>query len=464
MTTKTLSRSKKLRSKDEIVQEIVPQVHKPTRRDTSSDRDTQRTDYSEESLESNKNYLTEDKNENYTSSKELTDSETHKNSNKTDSDSKKDSNKHSHFTDSRPQSLSFYEDEKIPEELSGNLELLSPEEKKHYKRRNDERNIYNSIQDIYGRDGDEIIPGQFKKSKSRKKKHECEQGMGDSRELMIPKEKKKSKKKKRENSPINSSKKKHRKRDEEYEPKTEITLALEELQDDVFENNIEDFIRHEKVRKSPRKSDKMYIQKKNRFEPANKTSLLRPNIEQNDSNQRHEDRPIEIAQNIQKRWMPFTTFCHGLLGGLAFAHFAYIHSNRNSNDSKYIIHYSNYSDIYTCTFYLLCTICLISVFDRYDIANISKVNFKELIKHRKSCAVVILYVTTMLVHLFAAKVDDKMSLIKYANITELNMTPGEISEWYNLSLGRAIFAFISWIVVSMVSTEDSLSIHLKESF
>nr|CAH7751615.1 unnamed protein product [Callosobruchus chinensis] len=30
---------------------------------------------------------------------------------------KRDINKHSHFTDSRPQSLSFYEDEKIPEEL-----------------------------------------------------------------------------------------------------------------------------------------------------------------------------------------------------------------------------------------------------------------------------------------------------------------------------------------------------------
>lgn len=62
--------------------------------------------------------------------------------------------KHSHFTDSRPQSLSFYEDEKIPEELSGNLELLSPEERKHYRKRKeyaqimdtDEMNAYNVIQ------------------------------------------------------------------------------------------------------------------------------------------------------------------------------------------------------------------------------------------------------------------------------------------------------------------------------
>lgn len=65
---------------------------------------------------------------------------------------KRDNNKHTHFSDSRPQSLSFYEDEKIPEELSGNLELLSPEERKHYRRRKEyidldlERNVYNNMQ------------------------------------------------------------------------------------------------------------------------------------------------------------------------------------------------------------------------------------------------------------------------------------------------------------------------------
>lgn len=36
---------------------------------------------------------------------------------------KRDINKQSHFTESRPQSLSFYEDEKIPEELSGELDF-----------------------------------------------------------------------------------------------------------------------------------------------------------------------------------------------------------------------------------------------------------------------------------------------------------------------------------------------------
>lgn len=258
------TRPRKHKHKDDMKQETVAQVHKTVKSDTSSDERTK---------------LNEDKNENYstnTPSREISvDEESQINSkilSLIESEMKRDANKHSHFTDSRPQSLSFYEDEKVPEELSGNLELLSPEERKHYKRRRDmdmdEMNAYNVIQDLYTRDGDEII-SSTKKSKSRKKRHGDETGIGDSREMMIPKEKKKSKKKKRESSP----KRKHKKRDEDFEPRNDITVALEELQDDVFENN-EEFNKVEKIKKSPKKSDKIYVQKKNKFEAVTKPSNL----------------------------------------------------------------------------------------------------------------------------------------------------------------------------------------------
>lgn len=141
----------------------------------------------------------------------------------------------------------------------------------------EERNMYNTIQDIYNRENEDMncLP---KKSKSRKKRHQDpDVGLGDSREIILPKEKKKSKKKRRENSPASSTmnKKKHRRKEEDFEPKNDITLALEELQDDVFENGVEELCngnRHEKVRRSPRKSDRLYVQKKNRFELVNRES------------------------------------------------------------------------------------------------------------------------------------------------------------------------------------------------
>lgn len=65
---------------------------------------------------------------------------------------------------------------------------------------------------------------------------------------------------------------KHKKRDDDYELRNDINVALEELQDDVFENSIEDYMKSERVKKSPRKSDKLYVQKKTKFEVTTRPS------------------------------------------------------------------------------------------------------------------------------------------------------------------------------------------------
>lgn len=138
----------------------------------------------------------------------------------------------------------------------------------------DDRNAYNSIQDLYAHDDEIMNSSTSKRSKSRKKRHtvDNEHGLGDSREMMIPKEKRKSKKKKRESSPGNG-KRKHRRREEEQEAKGEIALALDELQDDVFEATCEEYSRQERVKRSPRRSDKVYVQRKNRFEATPRASM-----------------------------------------------------------------------------------------------------------------------------------------------------------------------------------------------
>lgn len=84
---------------------------------------------------------------------------------------------------------------------------------------------------------------------------------------------------------------KHKKRDEEL--RNDITAALEELQDDVFDNIEDHAMRNERVRKSPRKSDKIYVQKKNKFE-----AIPRPTVHLN----RQSAQDIEEAKS-EKRWV-----------------------------------------------------------------------------------------------------------------------------------------------------------------
>ncbi|XP_017779934.1 PREDICTED: uncharacterized protein LOC108565150 [Nicrophorus vespilloides] len=459
------------RHSEDMKSEIVVQVHKSSKREVSSDRETLKTEGSEESSGSNKTYVKDDGGGIDAVSREVSvDGESQINSkiiSLIEAEMKRDV-RHATFSDSRPQSLSFYEEEKMPEELSGNLELLSPEERKHYKRRKDygqmdtdERNMYNSIQDIYNRENDEMhVSSSLKKSKSRKKKH-GESELGDSREMMIPKEKRKSKKKKHESSPGVSGKRKHRKREDEYETRNEVTMALEDLQDDVFENGNDEFNRNEKVRKSPKKSDKLYVQKKNKFELSREAELMENHPIRQQNIAKSSVHPLQTAIEAQKIWRKLTTFCHGLLGGLGFAHLIYISTNRFSTDPETLKNYASYSETYVVLFYILCILCLLSVFDKYDIANLGKDNIKDMIKNKKSCIVIFLYMATLITHLVAAPKDDKIAMVAEDFAYALNITHEDLQIWNSLSFSRAFLAFASWFFVSLTSPEDFLYLHLK---
>lgn len=305
-------RSRKRQTKDEIIHETVAPVHKPIKNEINQTDTVQLTNgienkiERESSSESNKTFtVVEDKNDKINIQTLCRDtsceSELMINSKIErgiigfmETEIKKEKSKYNHFTDSRPQSLSFYEEEKAPEELSGQLEQLSPEEKRVLKRRKDERKIdieldasmYKEIQNVLNREKEDVLLAgimKCQKSKSRKKKQfdseESLAGIGDSREQMIPSGKrktKKSKSKSKESSPLpgSSHKKKHRKRDE-HEPKNDITVALEELQDDVFEKDVNEVsYQYEGQLKMPIKSNTVYVQKRNGFEATPRDRLF----------------------------------------------------------------------------------------------------------------------------------------------------------------------------------------------
>ncbi|XP_044748020.1 transmembrane protein 237 [Coccinella septempunctata] len=486
-------RTKRHKLREDSKYETVVQVHKILKSDTSSDRDNQsnlslsRTDNSEDG-ESNRAFQMDDFNDNLNTinghmpSREISvDGETQINTkilSLIETEMKRDINKHSHFTDSRPQSLSFYEDEKIPEELSGNLELLSPEERKHYRRKKDynqldpdERKAYNAIQDLYNnRDGEEVTTA--KKSKSRKKRHvDPELGLGDSREMMIPKEKKKSKKKKRDSSsPMTNNKRKHKKKEEEQEAKTDITIALEELQDDVFENNHEDLGRGKRVKEVQDPTERLYVQKKNKFEvasrPSSRAMYKDPNV-LDDFPQRKPRAPLTVAICIQKYCMKIFLPCHGLLAGLAFGQWLYLICNSHYQTVDFLHFYSNFNDVYITLFYLFITICLVSSLDRIDIAHINRRHFFDFSMTYRviGIIVILLYAVGLILHLSVCSIENKLGLLSDSNLTilDLNITVSEIKKWNHISLWRFIFVLLPWMLVAATASDvdNMLYVHLQ---
>lgn len=92
---------------------------------------------------------------------------------------------------------------------------------------------------------------------------------------------------------------------------------------------------------------------------------------------------IDTSCNVQYVWILLSNLCHGLLGGLAFAHLLLVLTTNpydwltaggggggdggvDAADWKALRGGSTMAHAYASSFYALAVVCLVSVFDRYD--------------------------------------------------------------------------------------------------
>lgn len=77
--------------------------------------------------------------------------------------------------------------------------------------------------------------------------------------------------------------------------------------------------------------------------------------------------PLDIAIFLQRIWMPFSTFCHGLLAGVALMNLMMLYVFKPIDHEDFIMACIELSEYYKTLFFILCIICIVSVFDRYVI-------------------------------------------------------------------------------------------------
>lgn len=147
----------------------------------------------------------------------------------------------------RPQSLSFYEDEFGGDDtdLSGQLQALSPAEKQSIVNRT--KNNFMTINANVDINSPDVHNKNDQHGGTSSKRNSDDYNLSNSREKIVSDQKKLKKhqrknKKDDTNGAGSSSVKKSKKRNqsffnEAYQPKTDITMALEDLQDDVFEGS-----------------------------------------------------------------------------------------------------------------------------------------------------------------------------------------------------------------------------------
>jgi hypothetical protein len=196
--------------------------------------------------------------------------------------------------------------------------------------------------------------------------------------------------------------------------------------------------------------------------------------------------PLDLGLECQKVFRAIGVFSHGFLAGMAFWQLlmVYILSQEGllhemfpgdclkpdqieyCDQLKFVELYSPLSQPLHLVFYLLTTICTVSIMDRYDIAQFDLRQLQMMFTFRSGGIAVAIYIITLIITLVSTRYDDKLSLHRhnetiYAEL-EQDVLASEISIWKALNLCRSIGVILGWFLISMRPNTDLLYKHLKK--
>ncbi|KAL7303365.1 hypothetical protein TKK_0004552 [Trichogramma kaykai] len=220
-------------------------------------------------------------------------------------------------------------------------------------------------------------------------------------------------------------------------------------------------------------TDTMYVQRQSGFSAiriSGQSQNKHPRRNSENPNQPSSTRPIEVAIFFQRIWTSAGFIFQGLLGGMAMLHLIFMQKYFDSSE-EFLGNYSVLSETYSSAFSFLIAMCLISTFDKFDLAHFGRSHYRYIFNNfLKSIPSVPLYLAAFSIHQVTLEVDDKLTLIHYNSSNQLmdtyNITNGyidnqELEMWKTLTLSKDALVIFSWIFVSLDGEKDMLLSQLK---
>ncbi|XP_043509801.1 uncharacterized protein LOC122528579 [Frieseomelitta varia] len=223
-------------------------------------------------------------------------------------------------------------------------------------------------------------------------------------------------------------------------------------------------------------TDKVYVQHRGGF------SAMKINQIKNSSSDKKTERessvdlddgqnspPIKMAIMLQQFWKNTGFLYQGLLGGLALVHFIMLHVFFN-NSMEFIMKYSTFCEIYTNVFSFLIVMCIVTTFDRFDLARFDVEHLRELyFDYNKAVIAVPLYLVVFCLHQVNAGTDNQLTLIHYynsndsawQNVTNIQSLLDDLNSWQKISMSKDLLAFFAWLFISLGTKDDSFLMYLQ---
>ncbi|XP_028048153.1 uncharacterized protein LOC105833765 isoform X1 [Monomorium pharaonis] len=173
---------------------------------------------------------------------------------------------------------------------------------------------------------------------------------------------------------------------------------------------------------------------------------------------------IKVAITAQKFWKCTGLVYQGLLGGMAFLHFIMVHVFFNTS-VEFMSTYSVFCEMYANIFSFLIALCVISIFDKFDLARLDMDHLHEIYTdHSKTAIAIPLYLVTFGLHQASLKINDEIALIHYHRINETwsNETfLEELNGWQKVTISKDLLAVFAWLFVVLGTRDNMLLTHLE---
>ncbi|TRY73500.1 hypothetical protein TCAL_06988, partial [Tigriopus californicus] len=133
-----------------------------------------------------------------------------------------------------------------------------------------------------------------------------------------------------------------------------------------------------------------------------------------------EQTPLDFGLDFQKMFRSIGVFSHGFLAGLGFWQLVtvYVLSGEDISVLDFIDLYAPLAQPFHFTFYFLTVICMLSILDRYDIAQITWSQLQQLFTLKSGGIAIFVYASTLIITLTNVTLDDRLSLHR-VNVTYL---------------------------------------------
>ncbi|XP_014469192.1 PREDICTED: uncharacterized protein LOC106741572 [Dinoponera quadriceps] len=178
---------------------------------------------------------------------------------------------------------------------------------------------------------------------------------------------------------------------------------------------------------------------------------------------------IRVAITVQKIWKSTGLVFQGLLGGMALLHFVMLRVFF-STSMDFVSSYSVFSEVYTNVFSFLIALCVISVFDKFDLTRLDTDHLREIYTdHARSAIAVPLYLVTFGLHQASSRTDDRLAVARYCDINEtiwsnsttLETFLDELDGWQKVTLSKNLLAVFAWFFVALGTRDNMLLMHLE---